>query len=329
MKILLTGCAGFIGSHLLDRLLSEGHEVVGIDCLDANYAEQIKRTNIAKHLLKPQQNSSFKFIQSNLDVETTYAKLRSQKLTNFDCILHLASTTNLHGYDEAEEDHTSNINITLRLLEFAREEEIPQFIFASSIRVYGRNSKVPWSETLENLQPVNSSDSIKYYCEQLGRVYSANYPIRFLALRLATTYGPRQPPTMALHTFAQNIRDGSTILLNGDGYTRRDYVYIDDVVDGFIAALNYKSSAYEVINLGGNQALELYDLIAQLEVCLNLQADIEQLPRTQQELDITHASTEKATQLLHYHPKVSFEDGVQHFAEWFINTNHTNTPLTS
>lgn len=329
MKILLTGCAGFIGSHVLDRLLSEGHQVVGIDNFDSCYPRAIKERNIAQHCNTEAPTAAFSLLESDLTDKATFTELDRDGPTQFDAIIHLAGK----GCDRASiknpSDYTqANIVSTQNLLEYAKDNQIPQFIHASSSSVYGVNPKTPWLESDTQLQPISPYAFTKISSEHLGHVYSQLYSIRFVTLRLPTVYGPRQRPNQAIHTFASNISHETAIVMHGDGNTRRDYTYIDDIVDGIVAALKYQATPYEVINLGSNQLVELQEVIAQLEHTLAVQFDIEQLPEQEGDVPHTLISTAKAARLLGYAPSTSFEDGIAHFAKWMRRMQAISATVT-
>lgn len=250
LNIVVTGGAGFIGSHLIDRLLEEGHTVINIDYFDLFYDESIKRENIKGHL---DYNS---YTLHEIDIREKDSLNKGVPIDT-DVIVHLAAKA---GVRPSIEDPIAyqevNVAGTQNMLEVAKEKNIKQFVFASSSSVYGENPKVPWKEDDAVLQPISPYASTKVSGELLGHVYSHLYDIRFLALRFFTVYGPRQRPDLAIHKFLKLMSEGKEIILYGDGSTRRDYTYIDDIVDGVMSAIEYKNSKYEVINLGNNQTAE-------------------------------------------------------------------------
>jgi UDP-glucuronate 4-epimerase len=255
MKILITGCAGFIGSHTLDRLLAEGHSVVGVDNFDPLYNRALKNTNIEAHLA----NERFELLEADLADPETYTKIKflaeslpyqvsglsphPSESSAFDAIIHLAAKAGVRpSIQDPAGYQRGNVIATQNLLEFAKEEGIKQFVFASSSSVYGVNPNVPWREDDHVLQPISPYASTKVSCELLGHVYSHLYGIRFLGLRFFTVYGPRQRPDLAINKFVRLIDAGDLIPVFGDGSTRRDYTYVADTVDGILAALHYKAS---------------------------------------------------------------------------------------
>lgn len=314
MKILLTGCAGFIGSHTLDRLIADGHKVIGVDNFDPYYDRSLKSTNIAGHLDHP----SFDLIEGDLADLSTYNKVKFQLGGSApDAIIHLAAKAGVRpsiedpvGYQRA------NVIATQNLLEFAKENEVKQFAFASSSSVYGVNPNVPWSETHNVSGPISPYASTKVSCELLGHVYSHLYGIRVLGLRFFTVYGPRQRPDLAINKFVRLIEAGEPIPVFGDGSTRRDYTYIADIIEGILCSLHYTGSNYEVINLGNDQTVTLSEMIETIEEVVGKKAIINRLPEQPGDVPQTWADVSKAKQLFGYEPTISFKDGVTEFYKW-------------
>jgi UDP-glucuronate 4-epimerase len=309
MHLLLTGGAGFIGSHLLDRLVDAGNEVTVVDNFDPFYAETMKRANIARHI----DQSRFHLIEADIRDPAALASLSAR----FDVIVHLAAKAGVRpsiadpiGYQ------ATNVQGTLNLLELAREREIRQFVFASSSSVYGVNPRVPWREDDPVLLPISPYASTKVSAELMGHVYSKLYGIRFIALRFFTVYGPRQRPDLAIHKFARLIREGRPIPFFGDGETRRDYTYVDDIVSGVTAAIGYDASDYEVINLGNNRTVSLGEMVATLQEVLGAEAVLERLPMQPGDVPQTWADLSRAERLLGYEPATGFREGVERFADW-------------
>jgi UDP-glucuronate 4-epimerase len=326
LRVLLTGCAGFIGSHTLDRLLAEGHQVVGVDNFDPFYDRSLKNANIAAHA----DNPSFELLEADLAEPETYTKLKfladslpsasdaQSSNGTFDAVIHLAAKAGVRpsiedpvGYQRA------NVIATQNLLEFAKEQGIQQFVFASSSSVYGVNPNVPWSEKDAVLQPISPYASTKVSCELMGHVYSHLYGIRVLGLRFFTVYGPRQRPDLAINKFVRLIEDGEPIPVFGDGSTRRDYTFIADVVEGIIGSLHYTGSNYEVINLGNDQTVTLSEMIATIETVLGKKAQINRLPQQPGDVPQTWADVSRAKELFGYEPSTSFKDGVEKFYDWW------------
>jgi UDP-glucuronate 4-epimerase len=308
-RALVTGGAGFIGSHLVDSLLADGWDVTVLDNFDPFYPEPVKRANVEQHRANP------RWRLSEIDISDADALARIDG--TFDVIVHLAAKAGVRP-SIADPLAYQRVNVagTQALLEFARARQITQFVFASSSSVYGVNPRVPWSEDDHVLQPISPYASTKVSGELLGHVYSKLYGIRFLALRFFTVYGPRQRPDLAIHAFARRLLKGDTIPMFGDGSTRRDYTYVDDVVAGVRAAMAYDASPYEVINLGNNRTISLQEMIATLETALGVTAQIERLPEQPGDVPQTWARVEKAAALLGYAPKTRFADGVAQFCAW-------------
>lgn len=310
-NILVTGAAGFIGSHLVERLLEEGYQVTGIDNFDPFYSKEIKLNNLRKAIT----NKNFKFIE--LDIRDNN-KLKSELIDTYDAIAHLAAKAGVRpsiidpiGYQE------TNVYGTQNLLEFAKEKNIKQFIYASSSSVYGINPNVPWKETDYVLNPISPYASSKISGELLGHVYSHIHKIRFIALRLFTVYGPRQRPDLAIHKFVKNGIEGKPIPFYGDGTTRRDYTYVDDIVNGFLAALNYNKSNYEIINLGNHHNISLAELVEIIQSHIGKDLIIERLPKQAGDVDQTFADITKAKSLLNWEPKTDINSGIEKFVKWY------------
>lgn len=310
-KIVVTGGAGFIGSHLIDRLLAEGHTVTNIDNFDPFYNESIKRENIKGHL----EYDSYTLHEADIRDKEALDKAIPD---NTDVIVHLAAKAGVRPsiadpitYQEV------NVTGTQNMLEVAREKDIKQFVFASSSSVYGKNPNVPWKEDDAVLQPISPYASTKVSGELLGHVYSHLYDIRFLVLRFFTVYGPRQRPDLAIHKFMKLMSEGKEITLYGDGSTRRDYTYIDDIIDGVMAAMDYKDSMYEVINLGNNQTVELLELVEAIEEASGITAKKVFGPEQPGDVMQTWADVEQAGKLLGYKSDYSIDKGLSEFFNWY------------
>lgn len=312
--ILVTGGAGFIGSHLVDSLLRDGHTVTTLDNFDGFYARGIKERNVDAHRADPR----WRLVEC--DIRDRVGLARALPGT-FDVIVHLAAKA---GVRPSIEDPIAyqdvNVKGTQHLLELARERRITQFVFASSSSVYGVNPRVPWCEDDHVLQPISPYASTKVAGELMGHVYSHLYGIRFIALRFFTVYGPRQRPDLAIHKFARLMRAGQKVPVFGDGRTRRDYTYVADVIVGVRAAIEYTRTPYEVINLGNNQTVSLSEMIAGLEDALGVTAQLETLPEQPGDVPQTWANIEKARRLLGYAPRTTYAEGVKRFIDWLENT---------
>jgi UDP-glucuronate 4-epimerase len=312
-NILVTGGAGFIGSHLVDRLLAEGEwRVWVVDDFNDFYAPQVKRENVREHL----RSDSYRLHEA--DIRDRVALEEIFKEAAFDCIVHLAARAGVRpSLQEPMLYAETNINGTLNLLELAREHEVKQFVFGSSSSVYGINAKVPFSEDDPIRQPISPYAATKAAGELICHTYSHLYGIRCLCLRFFTVYGARQRPDLAIHKFAKLIVEGRAIPVFGDGTTRRDYTYIDDIIAGVRASIDYDKSDYEVFNLGESRTVELNELIALLEKELGRRAVIDRQPMQPGDVPQTFADVSKARRLLAYNPQTKIEDGIKRFVEWF------------
>jgi UDP-glucuronate 4-epimerase len=309
MRVLLTGGAGFIGSHLVESLLGEGHRVTVLDNFDPFYPEPVKRENLAACA----RADNFHLVEADIRDQTALRGLEGQ----FDAIVHLAARAGVRpSIEEPVAYQEVNVGGTQNLLELAKERKIRHFVFASSSSVYGVNPRVPWREDDHVLLPISPYASTKVSGELLGHVYSHLYGIRFIALRLFTVYGPRQRPDLAIHKFASLMLAGEPIPFFGDGESRRDYTFVSDIVAGFRAALDFRDSMYEVINLGNNQTVSLREMVSDLEATLGVEARIRALPPQPGDVPRTWADLDKARRLLGYRPRTSFRDGLQRFAAW-------------
>ena len=312
-NILVTGGAGFIGSHLVDKLLGEGDwQITVVDNFNDFYAPEVKRANISAFLFHPQ----FALREINIcDAENLREVFAENK---FDAIVHLAARAGVRpSLSEPKLYADTNINGTLNLLELAREFAVEQFVFGSSSSVYGINSKVPFAEDDKISQPISPYAATKAAGELLCHTYSHLYPIRSVCLRFFTVYGARQRPDLAIHKFARLISDDKPIEMFGDGTTRRDYTFVDDIIQGVRAAIDYDKSDYEIFNLGESQTIELKDLIGLLEENLDKKAIIERHEMQPGDVPLTFADISKARELLNYNPHTKIEQGIPMFVEWF------------
>ncbi len=316
-RFLITGGAGFIGSNLVDRLLSTDVEhITVVDDFNDFYNPDIKRDNI-RHQLEDER-----YELAEVDIRDRAALDQVFVNKNFDCIVHLAARAGVRpSLSEPELYSQTNINGTLNLLELARVNNIKQFVFGSSSSVYGINAKVPFSEDDPIRQPISPYAATKGAGELICHTYSHLYGIRCVCLRFFTVYGPRQRPDLAIHKFAKLIDAGKPIPVFGDGTTRRDYTYIDDILSGVIAATEYERSDYEVFNLGESRTVELRELISLLEKELDSHATIDRQPAQPGDVPQTFADIEKARRLLGYNPQTQIEEGIHRFVEWFRATD--------
>jgi UDP-glucuronate 4-epimerase len=312
-SILITGGAGFIGSHLVDRLLSESDwQVTVVDDFNDFYAPSIKRENISAHAANP----SFKLIEA--DIRDAGALQKAFIETKYDCIVHLAARAGVRpSLTEPRLYVETNINGTMNLLELAREQGVKQFVFGSSSSVYGVNEKVPFSEDDPIFNPISPYAATKAAGELICHSYAHLYDLRIVCLRFFTVYGARQRPDLAIHKFAKLISEGKPIPVFGDGSTRRDYTYVDDIIAGVRAAIDYDQTKYEVINLGESRTVELRELISLLEKELGARAQIDRQSPQPGDVPQTFADVSKARRLLNYNPQTDIETGLHRFVEWF------------
>ena len=312
-NILITGGAGFIGSHLVDRLLDEGEwRVTVVDDFNDFYDPAIKSENVRRQLENPNYKLFRVDIRNRAELEKVFTD------TEFDCIVHLAARAGVRpSLQQPLLYAETNINGTMNLLELARSQDMKQFVFGSSSSVYGINAKVPFVEDDPIRQPISPYAATKAAGELLCHTYSHLYGIRCVCLRFFTVYGPRQRPDLAIHKFARLITEGKSIPVFGDGTTRRDYTYIDDIIAGVRAAIDYDASDYEVINLGESRTVELRELISMLEKELGAEAKIDRQPLQPGDVPQTFADVTKARRLLGYNPQTQIEEGIQKFVGWF------------
>jgi UDP-glucuronate 4-epimerase len=311
MTILLTGAAGFIGSHTSRALLNEGHQVIGIDDLNDFYNPAWKEEN-----LQPlKENKEFTFYKQDIrDLEGLLTIARQHRP---EVILHLAARAGVRpSIREPLLYEETNVRGTLNLLEIAREQGIRQFVFASSSSVYGNQDKVPFSETDPCNAPISPYAATKKAAELLAYTYSHLYGINCIGLRFFTVYGPAGRPDMAPYLFTEAILTGRPINKFGDGTTRRDYTYIDDIVAGVAASINI-DRRFEIINLGNNSPITLNEFISTLENITGNQMQVIEKEMQPGDVVQTYADIEKAKKLLGFEPKTSFAEGMSKFVEWF------------
>src|SRR5688572_14163295 len=310
MRVLVTGGAGFIGSHLVDSMLADAIDVTVLDNFDSFYDRESKERNIQAHRDHP----NWRLVEGDIRELTP---LEGQLGDGLDAIVHLAAKAGVRpSIADPLTYQDVNVRGTQNLLEFARSRRVSRFVFASSSSVYGVNPRVPWSEEDFVLQPISPYASTKVSGELLGHVYSHLYGITFIALRFFTVYGPRQRPDLAIHKFARLMLADKPIPVFGDGSTSRDYTYVDDVVRGVRAAMEYSASPYEVINLGNTRTVSLREMIAGLERALGVTARIERHPEQPGDVPQTWANVDKARTLLGFNPTTAYSDGVTRFAAW-------------
>ncbi|MFN7139467.1 MAG: SDR family NAD(P)-dependent oxidoreductase [Limisphaerales bacterium] len=316
MNFLVTGGAGFIGSHLCERLLQAGHQVWAFDDLNSFYDLALKQGNIREiqSLAKP-----FTFVQGDITDRAAVDELFAE--TKFDQVIHLAARAGVRpSLLEPALYQRVNVEGTVNILEAARATGVKKLIIASSSSVYGVNAKVPFSEEDPIFKAISPYAASKLACEALGHVYHHLYGMDITMLRFFTAYGPRQRPDLAINKFVRLILAGKPIPVFGDGSTARDYTYVADIVDGVMACTE-RDLGYEIINLGESQTVKLSYLIEVLENALGRKAIIDRQPMQPGDVPITYADITKAQKLLGYAPKVKIEQGIPLFVEWFRRSN--------
>jgi len=309
MKVLITGAAGFIGSHLSERLLNDGLMVVGLDNFDDFYDPQIKHRNISECL----KNKNFQLVEADIRDSTAMDKAISGGV---EIIVHLAARAGVRPSIEKPLLYADvNVNGTMVLLEAAKKHKIKKFIFGSSSSVYGNNKKVPFSEGDSVDFPISPYAATKKAGELICHTYHHLYEICITCLRFFTVYGPRQRPDLAIYKFAKLIEQDKPIPVYGDGTMMRDFTYIDDIIDGTIAAMN-KCSGFNIYNLGESRPISVNDLIAEIEKALGKKAVKEYLPPQPGDVERTYADVTKAVNELGYKPNTTIQDGLEKFVKW-------------
>lgn len=311
-NILVTGGAGFIGSHLVDRLLTKNvSRVTVVDNFDEFYSPLIKRKNIASHLRHP----AYQLVEADICNYESLEQICKQE--PFDAIVHLAARAGVRpSLDKPRTYEKTNIKGTLNMLELARNFNIKQFVFGSSSSVYGPDAVAPFREDAA-LFPISPYATTKAAGELMAYNYSYLYGIRAICLRFFTVYGARQRPDLAIHKFAKLMSEGRAIPVFGDGSSERDFTFIDDIINGIMAALDYEASPFEIINLGESQTITLTQLISFLQEAFDKPVFIDRRPAQPGDMPRTHADIGKARKLLNYQPTTPIEAGIRKFAEWF------------
>ena len=319
-RVLVTGFAGFIGSHLTEKLLSEGHTVIGIDEFNDYYDVKIKERNISTF------KNNTNFIENRFDIRD---KGKTTKLFNEhkpEIIIHLAaragvwpSLTEPLLYEEV------NVLGTLNLLEAAKDNGCKKFIFGSSSSVYGECKNIPFKETELDLKPISPYGVTKLSGEKFCYAYNHLYKIPTICLRFFTVYGPRQRPDLAIYKFTELIEQGKPIPVFGDGLFKRDFTYVTEIVDGIIASIKYDKTSFEIFNLGESHTTSVLDLVKLIENATGNKAIIDWQPTQAGDVPIPYADVSKAEKFLSYNPKTKPEEGIKKFVEWFKKEH----PVTS
>jgi UDP-glucuronate 4-epimerase len=311
--ILVTGGAGFIGSHLCERLLSDRVKVICLDNFDSFYDPNIKIKNVEG--VKKKFPELFELVTGDIrSPEHLQEVFRKHRV---DFVIHLAARAGVRpSISDPLLYQDVNIRGTIVLLESCKAHGIKNFIFASSSSVYGENQRVPFTEEDLNIQPISPYGATKRAGELLCYSYHHLYGMNIACLRIFTAYGPRQRPEMAIHKFTRLIDRGEKVPIYGDGSSRRDYTYIDDLIDGILAVIHYHKG-FEIYNLGESQTTSLKELIRLIEEALDKKANIERLEPQPGDVSVTYADITKAKRMLKYQPRVKMEEGIKRFVEWY------------
>lgn len=311
---LITGGAGFIGSSLIDTFILSGKdiEIINVDNFDPFYSEKLKQNNVSFH----RKVSNYKLYMTDI---SDYVSLRKIFETNrITHIVHLAAKAGVRPSLEIPQEYfKTNITGTVNLLELAKEFGVRKFVFASSSSVYGSQKKGPFTEDMKIDKPISPYAATKASGEQICYTYSHLYGMKIVCLRFFTVYGPRQRPDLAIHKFSRLIAEGKPLPVFGDGSTKRDYTYIDDIVQGILAAIDYDRAPFDVFNLGESKTIELNYLISLLEENLKKKAVIERKLMQPGDVPLTHADISKSRELLGYNPSTTIQEGLADFNLWF------------
>ena len=313
MSILVTGAAGFLGSHLAERLVLEGHRVVGLDSFDAFYDRAIKERN----LTSLRAASTFSMLEGDIRDEATLDGVPS----DVTLVVHLAARAGVRPSIEDPQLYSSvNVDGTWRILEWMRRRGIPNLVFASSSSVYGNCDIAPFREDLVVDRPISPYAATKLAGELACHTYHHLHGLSVLALRFFTIYGPRQRPDLAIHKFAHLIREGRSIPMFGDGSSERDYTYIDDILQGILASvdlLRRSEPLFEIVNLGESRTVSLKEMIQVLGEEMGIEPVVDRQETQPGDVERTYADVSKARVLLGYEPSVEFRDGLRAFLDWF------------
>jgi UDP-glucuronate 4-epimerase len=320
-NVLVTGGAGFIGSHLIDALLAAGNNVVNLDSFDTFYDPQIKRNNIKTHL----QHKNYHLVEGDLRDER--ALVKAFAYGKFDVIVHLAAMAGVRPSIE-NPVYYADVNVlgTQLLLNMASKNNVKRFVFASSSSVYGSRDGEQFLETDIVDRPVSPYAATKVAGEQLCYVAHHTTGLQAVCLRFFNSYGPRQRPDLALPKFCTLIEEGRPIAVYGDGSTKRDYTFINDTVFGITQSMVFDFSGYEIINLGRSEPIQIIDMIRTIELVLGKKAELEFKELHCADVPYTYANIDKARKLLGYSPSISFKDGVQQYVDWYQKINYSRAP---
>jgi UDP-glucuronate 4-epimerase len=312
MNVLVTGGAGFIGSHTVERFLRDGARVTVLDDFNDFYDPAIKRANAAAF------SADARIVEGDIRDAALVDRVCAEG--KFDLIIHIAARAGVRpSITDPELYLSTNINGTFHLLEAARKHSVPRFVFASSSSVYGINEKVPFAESDLIASTISPYAMTKIAGEQLCSNFSHLYGLRAVCVRFFTVYGPRQRPDLAISKFTQLMHRGKPVPRYGDGSTARDYTYVEDIVDGVAAASRYEGPAFDIFNLGGSQTTTLSELITAVENALGVKAQIEEHPPQPGDVPRTYADVSKARRLLGYEPRTPISEGVPKYVQWYLS----------
>ena len=310
-SFVVTGGAGFIGSHLVDRLLRDGHRVEAVDNFDDFYAEPVKRANLAEAERHAQFALHELDIRDRSGVERLFAERRPE------VVVHLAARAGVRPSIEKPQLYADvNVNGTVSVLEAAVRAGAGKVILASSSSVYGNNPKVPFAEDDPVDHPISPYAATKKACELIAHVYHALHGMPITCLRFFTAHGPRCRPDLAVAKFTRLIDAGSRVPMFGDGTMKRDFTYVDDIIDGVVRAVE-RCDGYRIYNMGNSQPIGLRDMIEMIADALGRRAQIEPLPMQPGDVNITYADISRAQAELGYHPRTPFPDGLQRYVAWY------------
>lgn len=311
MKILITGGAGFIGSHLTDRLLKENFQVICVDNFDNYYSPDEKKQNISQHT----SNIDFELVKGDITDKELVAEALSIYKPHI--VIHLAVRPGVsHSIQKPDEYLQTNIAGTLNVLEAMRIYQPKKFIYASSSCVYGLNEKTPFTETDHIALPASPFAATKIAAEALCYSYSHLYQINTSILRFFTVYGSRQRPDLAIRKFMWNILMDKEIQIYGKGFTLRDYTHVSDIVTGIRKAMDYTAEEYSVFNIGNSSPIKLIDLISKIETVLGKKAKLKFIDKNHGEMPVTFADITKAQKILGYNPETELDAGLHEMARW-------------
>ena len=311
--ILITGGAGFIGSTLADRLIKE-NKIIVIDNFNNYYDPKIKENNIKVN----ENNPNYKLYRGDICDEDLIKNIFDEN--KIDCVVHIAARAGVRpSLENPLEYIRTNIYGTTNILEQMRLHDVKKLVFASSSSVYGNCNAEKFSEDLKVTEPISPYAATKSACEQIIYTYSKLYDIKSICLRFFTVYGPKQRPDLAIRKFTELIEQNEPIPVYGNGTTKRDYTFIEDIIDGICAAIEYDKTLYEIINLGGGSPVTLSEMIETIEEILGKKAQINRLPMQKGDVNKTVSDISKAKKLLGYNPKTSFKEGIKKFIIWRRN----------